>query len=549
MSNNEFFNTKQIPDSCADCQPTGNANAEEGNVDSNNGSHVNTQTYSIVPESPKTRPMDLSPNELAAALNCVNNTIKSRMSSLDVKFLIEKSNYALYNYECLPIIKAYLHVPSWKESERNNLQAFFKRLSEELNDEHASLFCKTYLYNNKAFQQYLLQSRISEPIIARTKIIRTLVRNLTSTPIIENTYIDPRQQLSDVLLSLDNIIFNLANYSEFAISASDDSFSNRQSNSVPPANKSLKTPKLYANKWCKELKNYRSRITANAVIKLFVPINATVSELQKALDQRLIESYGKYPVNHSQEDCVHQSQLFNSLLEKIDDMNLSAMFDSPQPQRITKTQLQTLMSGLSDAYMEAVLELEAPPTFYELTILFSRSIKDESRLLKTLHPVLISHLNEWYDQAVTILAKQQQIFTVSSVYLLCNSQDANPEYRQSATNAIRSFWISQKEANYITDSLNSSDMTPIIHSIVKNSKISLRKLKIEPYQLKICDSLVSLFLMGEDKAMDFLFIQALSAISMEAFWHNHTIRYLEYFGGLFEQYQKAMLRFPSTSVK
>lgn len=47
MSNNEFFNTKQIPDSCADCQPTGNANAEEGNVDSNNGSHVNTQTYSM----------------------------------------------------------------------------------------------------------------------------------------------------------------------------------------------------------------------------------------------------------------------------------------------------------------------------------------------------------------------------------------------------------------------------------------------------------------------------------------------------------------------
>ena len=105
-------------------------------------------------------------------------------------------------------------------------------------------------------------------------------------------------------------------------------------------------------------------------------------------------------------------------------MNLSAMFDSPQPQRITKTQLQTLMSGLSDAYMEAVLELEAPPTFYELTILFSRSIKDESRLLKTLQAVPFSQSNSkfsLYPAFICYVIRKMQIRNID-----------NPQQTQSA---------------------------------------------------------------------------------------------------------------------
>lgn len=475
--------------------------------------------YHIVLESPKCRPMDISPRELSEELCCSVNTIKSRMKQTELNYEISaSSHYQLFNYECLPILKAYLKSNRWKESTRESMSDFLSRVMSLLENNLDQSFCKYYLYNDPFFRKHVLKADLYTPIVQRLDIIKNLADRLAVEPIVRESNPHYPQSPLNILSELDQIIFKMSNFvnteTTKPASCADKNTEYRE-----------RTVTELVTYWCNDLIQKRMSLeNVRGEIFLDISKNSSGPEIKAALNNRLMrETLDKQKTDYAQKfESQHvQNYSYNKAMEELDNR-------SPD---VVKGNIEPLMKQNATAYLKAIFEGRTAPEF---------SCTEEPML----SPMMVSIVESWYNQLLAIASRMERIIsTVLMILLLERKQSIwvndmdmlwkDIELSLNPVSCIRDFWEVMEKSQYVS---SDKGLANAFSDAINQANLSDQRFGTKKHKDELNQHFCSL--LNKDRhVLPLNVILALCAVTLETFMEKHAQKYANYYAKIFEQYQ------------
>ena len=480
--------------------------------------------YEIISESPKSRPMDLSPQKLSKELRCSINTIKSRIRQTGLNYEIDDStHYQLFNYECLPILKAYLKSDRWKECTREDMSAFLRRLMLMLEANPDQSFCRCYLYNDSLFRRYMLQSDLHIPIVQRLDTIRKLAEHLTVEPVAKAA--DPfYPKISlNILSDLDKIIFELSNFFE-SDAKKPESYADKKGDSTEHNVTEL------VRYWCNDLIQKRISIESEkGEIDFSIPKESSISDKKESLNNRLLnETLDERKRDYARKlESLHVQ--IGSYKAAAEELNIC----SPD---IVKGYIEALMQHNIDAYLCAIFESRIAPKF--------DCIGDTK-----LSSMMVSLIESWYYRFLTFTSGIERIITTVMMLLSLEKKQSiviadmdslrkNIELSLKSVSCIRDYWKVMMESKYIP---SDKDLACAFSDAIDQADVSNQRFGTQAHKQVLEQCFTSLLKKGckevDTAPLQLNTILALCAVTLETFLRKHTEAYADYYAKIFVQYQ------------
>lgn len=480
--------------------------------------------YKIFLESPKSRPMDISPQELSVELLCSINTIKSRIKQTGLNYEINESNhYQLFNYECLPILKAYLKSDRWKECTREDMSAFLRRLMSVLEANPDQSFCRYYLFNDSLFQRYVLQADLHIPIAQRLETINKLSEHLTIEPAAKAA--DPfYPQISQNILSdLDKIIFELSNFFE-SDTKKPESCADKKVDSTEHNVTEL------VRYWCNDLIQKRISIESEkGEIDFSIPEASPIADKKEALNNRLLNE----TLDERKRDYARK---FESLHVQIGSYKAAAEELNTCSPNIVKGYIEALMQHNINAYLCAIFEGRIAPEF--------DCIEDTN-----LNSMMVSLIESWYYRFLKFTSGMERIITTimmlfslekkqSIVITDTDSLWKNIELSLTPVSCIRDYWEVMVESKYIPPE---KDLACAFSDAIDQADLSNQRFGTQAHKQILEQCFTSLLKKGSE-AVDTAPLQLnailpLCTVTLETFLGKHAEAYADYYAKIFAQYQ------------
>ena len=395
--------------------------------------------FEIDKESPHTRPMDLSPKELLHLLEsekrCQSiNTVRNRILKTGLTFYIYPdipSSYQQYDYECLPILKAFLNTYS-RSSAEDTSSAFLDSLVNQVMKDTSPSFTRQILCNYEVFQNHLLRSQLSAPIAQRLRCIQSLAEQLCVQPVTTKTSPFDSAQYISVLTSLDQVIVELASVSDIL------------SNKPDIEAKSPSTVNDMVKSWCTALQERRNSLyNKDHIIQLECPKDSDIATIQDALNQRLSRT-----LSASEKDTA---QKVEDTLQRAERQIESGKPLSLEKRNEIKSKLREILTKNKEEYLRAVMTYQLTPEF---------SLYDAE------FPQIISNFAGAWFEHTKFITQGLERFLHGLILLIVNP---NTVYNQTALHLIESskketseFWKTMQKCNYAPKSLDLSFFKQIV---------------------------------------------------------------------------------------
>lgn len=480
--------------------------------------------YKIISESSKSRPMDISPQSLSEELLCSINTIKSRIKQTGLNYEINESNhYQLFNYECLPILKAYLKSDRWKECTREDMSAFLRRLMLVLEENPDQSFCRYYLYNDSLFQRYMLQADLHIPIAQRLDTIRKLAEHLTVEPVAKAS--DPfYPQISlNILGNLDKIVFELSNFVE-SDTKKPESCADKKGDSTEYNVTEL------VRYWCNDLMQKRISIESEkGKIDFSIPEASPISDKKEALNNRLLNE----TLDERKRDYARK---FESLHVQIGSYKAAAEELNTCSPDIVKGYIEVLMQHNIDAYLCAIFEGRIAPEF--------DCIEDTK-----LNSMMVSLIESWYYRSLKFTSGMERIITTVMMLLSLEKKQSiviadmdslrkNIELSLKPIFCIRDYWEVMVESKYIP---SDKDLACAFSYAIDQADLSNQRFGTQAHKQVLEQCFTFLLKKGSEEVdttpLRLNTILALCAVTLETFLRKHAEAYADYYTKIFAQYQ------------
>lgn len=508
----------------------------------------------IILESPSTRPMDITPAKFARdILELSPHTVKKRVDAANLSFPVCRfSNYTLYPYECLPILKAYMQKDLWKCGCFTDTRAFFEQLAKEIKTPGTSSFCINYLYTDPDFEQFLLCSNLLETLDSRMDIIKALTNTLAQAINSHNQLTNPNRNIFNAITKLDDIIIELVNYLGWI----DESSASVDSTHSEKGKTHIPTPSDYVKKWCEDLKAERARIIKNErEITLQFPKNIPSNDWidkkkhnrikEYALDVQLYENLSDRQKSLA---AYFSALLFESTLI-YQETNLISTY---KPDKV-RFYTHGLINYLADKYLIAVRYGRPIPIFDE--------IEAPSQL--PLPKVLLYKTKELYRDITDALIKIQHIIELSYQFLVFSDYSSYEHttklfrsiYGRFAAATIYEIFSEMKNTVFPLQLLNpdisfkphksqniTKDSSPSDLSYLRTMFDCLQymPLRLADSKKRLCSLYESFLQHSADRPLTPYEAYALGSITVESFWRFAAAVYSEQFAGMFSQYQAYM---------
>lgn len=404
----------------------------------------NEDRFKIDRDGVSTRKMDLSPTRLAKELcnedvKMAYNTLRNRIAATNLDFSVTEGmpgSYILYDFECLPILRAYLKTYTRGKRE-TPLEEFLEQLQKEL--AKAPTFTQDFLYSQDIFQSYVLNAAYQDPVQQRLDCISKLSKQLcTSSAESEEEAFDG-ERLKSVLEILNQTILQLSR----AVNET-----NKETSPEASSGKDELLPKNLIEIWCSTLKERRASCydKEKRVIELSCPSTASLPVIEASLDAILQETLTR---------AEHKRALqVRDILDSIDSNSKSAQPLTPEEQDICEKHLTDCLVCNLEAYLFAVMKYQVTPDF---------SVPKGCDLRK----MFIDFSEAWMEQTKSITAALERFF--HGLLLLFKATlppigteipayfSDNPDISQfllSAEDKIRIFWTVMRKADYTPQELD-----------------------------------------------------------------------------------------------
>lgn len=472
-----------------------------------------TDNYQIDKSFPLTRPMDLSPQKLADQLKKLEspmavNTIKNRLKYANLDFHVEEgSGMNLYNYECLPIIIAYLK--SYETAtDKASMSAFLTALDEELRRSPEQTFCRKYLYGDPIFRTHILQHHLQNPVEQRLKCIRELSDQLSVTPVSQEAHPFDANQFDSILNALDHVIIQLSQAVQnipLSTTAHDKMSNSDESETISEKNLIQKT----VRNWCEDLMRYREDLyTHGGIIQLPCASGSNASEVQA--------SYIKYFNQENFAKIEPYDQSIDETLRRVHEQMASALVLSEEEERKLKENLRNIMQHNMTSYLHAIIQGQPAPDFE-----VPKSIE--------LRKMLLDLTATWYEHAKYITANLERY--VAGLCIIIATYKDTPEFKDEYSNnktiqqflaaaesCVQTFWETMGQAAYVPANINRS----FLLQVPKHTPLIKEALEYRDTDLTISLHLESVLL---EKTLTSIhrIRQALwaTAVTLEFFWNTH----------------------------
>ena len=488
-----------------------------------------TSKFKIILESPRSRPMDLSPMGLSKKLNCSINTVKSRLENTSLNFSIENSgNYQLYNYECLPILEAYLDAKRFTTNSHEDITSFLERLVNKIKQSPDQTFCKKFLFNQDVFRTYLIQSQLTEPVEQRIRCITQLAQNLailpaerTRRPFVPETY-------QSILTYLDKIIYQLSNLTEES-----------ESNGILDYEESGPQRKRSVDKivedWCSALIADRKSVTNGCEIDLR-PYSA--GTIEQALNDCLIQN------TLTEKELLRASELEKVLFQISEQQRVSHIM-SEEEKNSMQSKIRNVMIRNTHQYLETVFKMQPAP----------EALQHDSC---GIGPMLMSIIQDWYHETISITARLERFLhglilwqEAGSFFGGTSESILYPEQLRAflfeTKNVIRQFWEGMRETDFFD---KDADWRDVFETVVQECQISEAYFKTASHSQITVSQLCSACQSPTDEpALNVNQLLITSAVTLEYFWIRYTELYADYILLRCEQYQETLSKTNDQSKK
>lgn len=481
--------------------------------------------YVMQMENPRSRLTDLSPTGLAKEVSLSTNTVKSRLRAIEVNFGLSKygekmrkdpsadqpekfepGEYQMFNYECLPILKAYLNMGSETIHRSYQIPVFLEKLKDQLEGNPDQSFCRDFLYSQPEVQKHLLGSRVRALIDERLHCIKILSEQLVITPSLQ---VYAPGTLSDILVRLDGVILGLANYANL-----DDLFQKAEHQDEPKDHRRENAPGALVKRWCADLQQKRNQVTTDhGDISISLEDGQSIASGLNNLLHNAALSNGER--NSAQ-------KLHVELIGIQKDQELRSQSEAKSRSEICEM-LQAEMERYGNDSVKAVFEGGEVPKF-------------ERPVNCSLPPVMISMIWDWTKEAVAITEPLQTILYMTYVWLK-NVRGIEPAYaaelRSEAIYHIKTFWDVMRTEKYVPES---ETVESAYASAIDQSQLSAQHVKTK----KIRDQIMDFFMgIAQLDAQAYVVVGA-CAVTLEYFWKKHAMKYALHFSNLYGEYQEAL---------
>jgi len=500
--------------------------------------------HKIDPESPKSyRCIDKTPGALAKELDLPINTVRNRLDQAGINFDVilqdqkrkqhQTNQPQVYYYEGLPILSVYIKRRGIKRTtrrNRNNLYSFMSQLEKYLDDHTEQTFCRNFLYTQEEYQRYLFETYLQSMVADRLHCIERLSQGFVLSPkhLADFGYLS---LLPDILDQLDQLILELANYTDFDLLTQISTLKDLQN--VDDGLEQGPVDKI-VEKWYTSLQKNRERISNEGCIELPVPLGADSEQLRKALNERLFNE------TISKEDK-----------QRIRDVGkiLSYVNQSQCSLKEVRCAIRALMDYNKDLFLQAVFSVSPADGFrYPETC--------NKEISKNLPYGLHGSIRNWFYETIPITAKLQQYISIISVWLTA-APDMNEGYpyniellskgtikrlsdekrfklydniKNGAQESIECFWSVMYETGYISkESEKSTECVLAIDLIAPLYTIKSEKERLIDF---LTDPM-------RTKGTSLMTILEGCIVTMGYFWQKNVENMVQYYMKLYEEYLKA----------
>lgn len=484
--------------------------------------------YVIDQESPSTRCMDRTPNTLAKELGITSNSVRKRLESIGNCFGIrerDKSDiqepYQMYNYEGLPILLAYLKRDinakgkegdgpkrKFTTTSRNDMGSFMSSLENYLTEHPEQSCCRKFVYAQKQFQHYWMETHLQKLIGERLHCIELLSHQIILEPTYPKNILELKTYplyfpalLPGIIKALDRIILYLANYADLerikgteAPSIEREPFRNSLDSNGQSVDDLIK-------EWYCSLKEKRASIT-NEYSQIFLEglPDERCDTIADALNKRLLDETlsEEKPRAEAMEKIVEQTQELLEFSRKVEEYKKEEI----------QSKILGSMRSSSETYIKESFGCESEPISIDT-------------LTEGLPSAILELLREWFDIGVPVTAELRKALQ-------------NPCNLNEARKHIQEIWDIMTECNYVPEA---QEKELIISTAVESSLIAKERF---PILDKSKESLNN-FLLNPLKPVDNLQVVLPGcAITLEFFWRKHAETYSRYYTNIYEQYLEAL---------
>lgn len=461
-------------------------------------------------ESPKTRSMDRTPNTLAKELGVATNTVKNRLKETGINFEMARSSaYQMYNYEGLPILRAYLGAERFTAAPRNDLACFMPRLEKYLDDHSEQSFCRKFLYAQKPFQNYLINAHLGGLIRTQLQCIERLSHQLILEANLSYNSPDGLEEhlskFPGILDRLNRIIFELSNFTDFNQSTETEKASDSEDKNPTKnvgGNKLGDVDRL-VSEWYTAIQGKREQLykagANQETIELTVSREDEESKAaalnEQLLSKTLLDEQDKIK---QMESILKKTYVYQDDFKSVYGRNKEAI----------QTDIRKLMQNNIDAYLEKM---------------FRRPTAPEFKLTEELHlpQVIVGLVREWFYEATTYAYDLQVFCSIKSIY-----------YHDIIVR-IKEIWSIMESVDYIS---KVNGMENIVALAIDESKIAARCFKTHQYK----ESLIRLILNPSGPDKDQFLVSMAAAVTVEYFYQRHAAAYSQYHTNLYMQYLETL---------
>lgn len=414
-----------------------------------------------------TRPMDVSPQKLAEQLekqefHIAVNTIKNRLKRAGVSFQNGKAAPALYNYECLPIIIAYLKSYQTKQ-DLIRVSDFFDALEQELSNTSEYASSKRYLYDDIKFRNHLLNRHLHVPVNQRLECIKQLSEQLCILPTIHSQTPFDEANFDSILSYLDHIIIEL---SQAVTDNNDPDTAAVVNESAAESMSEQEQIRGFVRDSCKALKQMREHMYSEfGVISLSCSrdssLDTVISEYKQLFDKK------NPPPANSTATVVEET------ISRARAHLASSVAMSEKSERQFEHALRNVLHHNMSRYLRAVMAFRRTPDFEV----------PESLELKTVPRDLAAN---WYEHTKHITENLNR-FVGGLCIIIATYKDSRKFSREFASNktiqnflseteqVVQTFWDTMKEADYVPKQIDRAFlMTVLRHAPISKEVLGTR---------------------------------------------------------------------------
>jgi len=494
----------------------------------------------------KDRKMDKSPAQLAKELKRSINTVKSKICSLELSvkpvnqklpdpqniFIIDKDNrYQLYNYECLPILKAYIGSKSDSASPRD-LPSFYQTVINELEKDPQQVICENYLFNQEDFRKFYLQKPLETAIHTRLENIRALSENLDVYP--ADQAVSPHYTNSSLqaIAYLDRLIYDLADLSpaDTKVTSSPSEHPHNASSGTPAGinHPTPATPRDCAKKWCSDLVQLRENILCPGREIQYSPsfAQSNAQAIEKLLYGQLDERTKQVATNvRTISKNIKASQSF---AYKTTSSNIESL----------KEEIQRILLQNMEPYLTAVFEMDTTPPFktpsdtslpgFVLQLVYETFEKlcFASETLERYY----SNIRVWHLLNEAFPKEESSVKT--KAFSIVHINELN-KLRSNTAHSIQAFWKELLKDESVP--INNSIDIAFLHAI-NSAVVCEQMLKTATYERPILDSLKAVVMQSKNTPTVDQLMYA-SVITLETFWRKQIELHATYIANRCAEYQ------------